>query len=155
VPFSYCLWMISMALGCAHGQMAHSPTVQASEAANNKTVYVREGASLDLVLHSSYWMIHGSSNPSVLREDGPASLLPAPGGVACPPGVGCRPVKAVFTAELPGTAVVTASRNACGEALRCTPAQRSYKLTVVVTRWQTERPGTARSFAPSASARSC
>lgn len=130
MPIPYCLWVIMSAAGCM--QSAHIPVAMVGDAANNTTVNVVRGASVDITLDSSYWKFAGSSKPEVLREDGPAKLLPAPMGATCAPGVGCRPVEVKFTAQTPGTAVVTASRSVCGEVMRCAPGQRSYKVTVVV-----------------------
>jgi hypothetical protein len=129
VPFAYCLLAV-LAAGCASGH--HS--VLATDSANNTTLHVEQGSTVAVELHSSYWTIKGSSNPRVLREVGQPELMSAPHGANCLPGMGCRPVEEMFTAELPGTAVVTASRTTCGEAMLCAPSQRDYKLTVVVTR---------------------
>jgi hypothetical protein len=53
---------------------------------------------------------------------------------SCPniPGLGCIPVRADFTALSDGKAVITASRSACGEALRCKPDQTQFTVIVVV-----------------------
>lgn len=124
----------AVSCGCA----AHRPAV-VDERANNSIVRVARGSSLDVVLHSSYWSVRGSSRPSVLAPDGRPRLLPG----SCPPGVGCATLELAFTARRQGTAVVTATRVSCGEALLCSPGQRSYRLTVVVY----ARPGTGRSSA--------
>jgi hypothetical protein len=41
-------------------------------------------------------------------------------------------VRADFTALTAGKAVITASRSACGEALRCKPDQTRFIVNVVV-----------------------
>jgi hypothetical protein len=41
-------------------------------------------------------------------------------------------VRTSFLALAPGTAVITASRTTCGEALRCTASQRHFSVTIVV-----------------------
>ena len=53
---------------------------------------------------------------------------------SCPdiPGLGCTPVRADFTALTVGKAVITASRSACGEALRCKPEQTRFTVIVIV-----------------------
>ncbi len=48
------------------------------------------------------------------------------------PGGGCGTVTAWFNADGPGTAVVTASRTSCGEAMACGGGAGSYRLTVIV-----------------------
>jgi hypothetical protein len=40
-------------------------------------------------------------------------------------------VRAKFTALTDGKAVITASRSACGEALRCKPGQTRFTVNVV------------------------
>ena len=97
---------------------------------NGKTIHIGVGDKLALILGSSYWNFAGSSAPSVLRQEGNSTLVPT--SRRCPPGVGCQPKRAVFKALAKGTAVITAHRLSCGEALRCTGSQGHFKLTVVV-----------------------
>lgn len=101
------------------------------EHAMGKTVAVTVGTSVELVLHSSYWNIDNSSNPKVLAEIGQPTYLPATS--ACVPGGGCDPVRATFTAMTQGTAVLSASRMSCGEAMGCAPGQRHFQVTVIVS----------------------
>src|SRR5215831_12772991 len=100
--------------------------------ANGKAVSARAGDRIELILLSSYWHVTGSSAPSVLRQDGPPMLLSRPSSCPDIPGLGCIPVRADFTALTDGKAVITASRSACGEALRCKPDQRRFTIIVVV-----------------------
>jgi hypothetical protein len=101
------------------------------EHAKGKTVTATVGTSVELILHNSYWDINSSSNPKVLAEIGEPTQLPAT--PTCAAGMGCNPVQATFTAMTPGTAVLSASRTSCGEALLCAPGQRHFQVTVVVT----------------------
>jgi hypothetical protein len=101
------------------------------ERANHTTVRVAVGSRVEVLLHSSYWMDFASSQSAVLRADGPARVLPAT--QTCVPGGGCRPVLATFTATGAGTAVLSASRTTCGEALACGLANSRYQVTIVVT----------------------
>jgi hypothetical protein len=114
--------------GCGSGTTA---TV-AHDNANGTTIHLSVGQRLNLVLSSSYWNLNGSSAPTVLRQDGPSSLLSRPSNCPDIPGVGCTPVQTAFTALAPGTAVITADRTTCGEALRCGPGQRRFSVTIVV-----------------------
>ena len=100
--------------------------------ADGKTVHVPAGDRVELILSSTYWMVHRSTAPRVLRQDGPTRLLPRP--QSCPkiPGLGCVPVKTSYTALAAGRAVITASRGSCGEALRCVGHQGRFKVTIVV-----------------------
>lgn len=104
----------------------------AHDHANGKTIRLAVGDQLELILSSSYWKLRGSSAPAVLRQDGPTKLLPRPS--TCPdiPGIGCTPVRTMFTALAPGTVQITASRITCGEALLCRPDQRRFRVTVIV-----------------------
>jgi hypothetical protein len=104
----------------------------ARDNANGTTVRLHVGDRLKLTLSSSYWNVHASPVPAVLRQDGPARLLPRPS--TCPdiPGIGCTPVQTLFTALARGTAVITATRTTCGEALACAADQRRFTITVVI-----------------------
>jgi len=119
------------AVSSTGGPPPHQLTV-VRDSANGKTVHVGVGDRLELILPGSYWNLHGSSPEAVMAQDGPARYLPRP--PSCPdiPGLGCSPTTATFTARARGTAVITASRTTCGEALRCQPPQRRFTLTVVV-----------------------
>jgi hypothetical protein len=100
------------------------------DGANGTTVTVRVGTQVQLLLHSSYWGIKDSSRPDVLTQVGAPAVVPSTR--ACAPGMGCSPVRATFRAMRAGTAVLTADRTTCGEALRCPPAKRHFQVTVIV-----------------------
>jgi hypothetical protein len=102
------------------------------EHANKTTVHVQVGTTVELLLHSSYWNVTGSSSPSVLAPQGSPTQLPVT--PTCPPGVGCNPVRAMFSALSPGTSVLSASRTTCGEALRCGTDNGRFQVTVIVTK---------------------
>jgi hypothetical protein len=108
------------------------PAIVLDEHANSSTVQVVVGRRVELLLHSSYWTDFGSSRSAVVRADGPVRTLPT--AQRCVPGGGCHPVLATFMAETAGTAVLSASRTSCGEALRCGPGNSHYHVTIVVTR---------------------
>jgi hypothetical protein len=130
----------ALAAGCASqgsGAAAAPATVQAGhsaaqadhaavvvdEHANNTTVQVVAGVEVVLELHSTYWMNVASSQPAVLRQDGEPRVQ----ATQCVPGGGCGQVQAAFSAVAVGTAVLSASRVSCGEALaraRRQPLQR-------------------------------
>jgi hypothetical protein len=117
----------------ASGPVAGGPRViVVRDHANGKSVSARAGDQIELILSSSYWHVAGSSAPSVLRQDGPPVLLSRPSSCPDIPGLGCIPVRADFTALADGQAVITASRSACGEALRCRPDQTRFTVRVVV-----------------------
>jgi predicted secreted protein len=101
----------------------------ATDAANGQTISIRLGHTLTVTLNSTYWTFNGSSNPSVLEQAG----QPTYEGTSCVPGGGCGTASIRFKALAPGTAVVSATRTTCGEALACGPDQSRYSITVIVT----------------------
>ena len=122
--------------GTAASSDGRSPKViVVRDNANGTTVSVGVGDSLKLILSSSYWMVAGSSATRVLRQDGSTVLLPRPDNCPDIAGLGCTPVRTVFTALNPGRAIIRASRISCGEALRCVGKHATrFTLTVVVTK---------------------
>jgi hypothetical protein len=106
-------------------------TVTVDESANGSTVRLRTGDHLQVVLHSTYWQFNRPNHPGVISADGPPVFGP---GDACPPypGSGCGTVTVDYTAHRPGSAVVSAHRDTCGEALRCTPPAARWSVRVNV-----------------------
>lgn len=100
------------------------------ERARGTTVRVPTGTLVVVRLHSTYWSTPAGSDPQVLAPSGGGTI---PAGT-CPPGRGCGTSSARFTARRPGTAHITARRTSCGEAMRCSPGQERYEVTVTVTR---------------------
>jgi hypothetical protein len=100
--------------------------------ANGRTVSVRAGDTLELILSSTYWNVAGSSASRVLRQDGATTLLPRPSSCPRIPGLGCTPQRTDFKALSSGKAVVTASRTTCGEALACVGRATKFTLIVIV-----------------------
>ena len=109
-----------------------SSTVTVKDDANGTTVHVRVGTDVQLLLSSSYWSVNGSSTVAVLRQDGGSTVLPRPTNCPAIPGLGCQPVRTDFTATAAGTAIVTANRTVCGEALACPADKRHFSVTIVV-----------------------
>ena len=114
------------------GPVASGQPVVLDEHANKTTVHVQVGTTVELLLHSSYWTIGGSSSPAVLAPQGTPTQLPVT--PTCAPGIGCNPVQAMFSARSPGTSVLSASRTSCGEAMRCGTQNGRFQVTVIVTR---------------------
>ena len=126
--------IITMTAGCGTAA-PHSggPTViVVRDDANGTAVSASAGDRIRLILSSSYWDVAGSSAPRVLRQDGPPVLLSRPGNCPDIPGLGCTPVQTDFTALTDGKAVITARRSACGEALRCSPDQTRFTVSIVI-----------------------
>jgi hypothetical protein len=117
--------------------VAPEPTV-VGEAANGQTLSLRAGQILRVVLGSP--SAAGSTSwtfaplPSgVLAPLGDPTITPDRSAAGCArPGTGCGTVALVLAARTAGVVDVSASRQACGEALRCAPEQSQFHLTVVV-----------------------
>jgi hypothetical protein len=104
--------------------------IVATDSDNGNTFDLHVGDRLEVKLNSTYWTIHESTDPSVLRLAGPMAISPQPNG--CVPGAGCGLAIASFDAVGKGSADVAASRVSCGEAMRCVGTSGSFRLSVVV-----------------------
>lgn len=122
--------------GCALPHGSQGPGVDimvvVKDDSNGKTVNASVGQTVLLSLSSNYWTVAGSSAPDVLHQDGPTMQLPRPTNCPKIPGLGCVPENTYFRAAAPGTASITASRTACGEAKPCATDQQNFKVTVIV-----------------------
>ena len=120
-------------VGCANGMTPREtgtlPVVRVTEQQNGATVTLSRGQRLHVVLHSTYWQFQNVSNPGALRLRGTPEVLPK---LPCVAGGGCGTVTASYVAWAVGSAVVTAERNGCGEAVGCTAATGRFILHVVV-----------------------
>lgn len=100
---------------------------------NGHTITLHQGQRLHVVLYSTYWTIDGGHNRPIRVTDNQA-FFPDRTSPGCPAGSGCGYVSRDFLATSPGNGTLTASRTTCGEALRCSPAQSTWTLTVHVVR---------------------
>ena len=118
--------------GCAHASPSTLPlpVVRVGDAADGHTVVLHRGQRLRVVLGSTYWQFHRSSNPDVLRLGGTPVVKPRLAG--CVPGQGCGTATATFVAAGAGRATVVATRTSCGEAMGCTADSGRYSVAVVV-----------------------
>jgi hypothetical protein len=122
--------------GCGSGTPPSSsapppPALVASDAANGKTLTLAVGQKLVVTLNSTYWQFGSPSDVAIVSPDGQAVAA----ACAAPPpypGSGCGTVTQGYHGGRAGTAVLSATRTSCGEALLCSPAQSSWKLTVLV-----------------------
>ena len=128
------LALLFVLFGCASGGTGHAattplPIVHASDKQDGGKVSLRRGQKLRLVLHSTYWELGAVSAPAVLRRVSAPVVNPKSG---CVPGQGCGTVTVTYIAKTVGSAVVTAARTSCGEAMGCTGDAGRFTLTVVV-----------------------
>jgi hypothetical protein len=120
---------------CANGMSFHTrslPVILVTERQNKSTVTLHRGQQLRVVLHSTYWQFQKSSHPAVLRLVRPPKVRPRPSG--CVPGGGCGTVAADYVATAVGSAIVSAERTSCGEAMGCTAATGDFTVHVNVRR---------------------
>jgi hypothetical protein len=135
---------LAMALaGCGSGagpgaRVSASTTaapLQLTASANHTTVHATVGQTVTVDLGSTYWSALTSSAPAVLQPvEGSHPIITSTPSSFCPPGGGCGALPSSFLAKAPGTAQLTANRHVCGEALACSPDQRTFTVTVDVTR---------------------
>jgi hypothetical protein len=104
-----------------------APTIHLGDHDNGRHLTVPVGTHVVIALGSTYWSFRPSSKPAVLAADGKPSVSPSPG---CVPGGGCGTVTQSFVLTGTGTAVLSANRTSCGEALLCRPNQRSFTVTI-------------------------
>jgi hypothetical protein len=104
--------------------------VRVDEGDDGRAVTVAVGSQLTVSLASTYWRI-APPVPGGLLRGSPVTVHPATGGRTVP-GSGQGTVVETFRALAPGTATVTATRQSCGEAMRCADGLGDYRLTVVV-----------------------
>jgi len=121
----------STAASAAARHPARSSTTRTiTERDKGTTVALHVGDHLKLSLSNTYWDIQLASDTAVLRSDGPPVTKGKLQG--CVPGAGCGTVIGAFTAVRTGTAIVSASRTTCGEAILCAGGNGEYKVSVIV-----------------------
>lgn len=107
-------------------QSADAP-LELDDAANGSTVQVRVGSRITVTLASTYWAFDPPVAPVLQQAAAPTSSA----SPHCLPGAGCGVVVASFRIIHAGTAMIHASRTTCGEALKCGPAQSTYRVVVI------------------------
>jgi hypothetical protein len=113
---------------------ATAAPLQLTASANRTTVHAVVGQTVTVDLGSTYWSTITSSAPAVLQPvEGSHPIITSSPSSFCPPGGGCGAVPSSFLAKAAGSAQLTATRHVCGEALACSPDQRSFTVTVDVT----------------------
>lgn len=123
------------AVACANGMSftrTPSSPIRVTERQNDRTVTLRRGQQLQVVLHSTHWEFQRVTNSAVLRLEHPPKVRPKPS--RCVTGGGCGTVTVAYLATAVGRAVVTAERKSCGEAMGCTAATGRFTIHVIVRR---------------------
>jgi hypothetical protein len=107
-------------------------TVTAGEADNGRTLSLSVGDQLVVRLNSTYWQFAVPGGGDAVISLGPQQVTASAPGVGCVPGAGCGMVTASFRAVAAGGETISADRTSCGEALRCTGTEGTYRLYLVV-----------------------
>jgi len=123
------LALLLTACSSAGGSGGATPrTVVAGWPDKGHSVSLHTGDVLQVRLNSTYWQFRPASTGGVLSAGhrvAHAKRMPYPGS-------GAGTVIVTYRALRSGTATVSARRGSCGEAMRCSAGQASYRLTVVV-----------------------
>ena len=108
-----------------------STQVELSDGDTGRTLPVRRGDVITVVLHSTYWAMLPPADPTVLQPEGSTAVVPQLDG--CVAGQGCGTVTTRYRAVSAGRSELAARRDSCGEALRCTADQQSWQAIITVT----------------------
>lgn len=108
-----------------------------SEKNSNQTINVKMGSPVSLSLHSMYWILTSVKVGASLEQKGAPIQKPTMSGPNTPagcgvPGTGCGVQTWKFSAIKVGVTHLIATRSSCGEALRCTTTDGTFKVTVKV-----------------------
>ena len=99
---------------------------------NHRTVTVKPGSTVRVVLGNTYWTFVPPSAGGVLMPVGEPVVKPNM-NAGCVAGQGCGTVISTYDAKTQGVTKIAAGRISCGEALRCTGSQGTYTVTIKVT----------------------
>jgi hypothetical protein len=99
-----------------------------TNADNGQTVNLFAGQRLSVSLDSTYWRFDSTNYRPVLSTMGQPQYQTDPSAL---PGSGKGVAIEQFKAKTAGQVTVSAHRNACGEAMRCVPAQ-NFQVYVIV-----------------------
>jgi len=121
----------------ASSQSTSKPTnsslsnINITDSDKGKTIVLVSNQTLTVSLASTYWAIGESSNTKIIRMTGNQTITESQ---PCVTGGGCGTAIAHFTPITPGSATISATRNACGEAMACTGSQGQFTVTVIIVR---------------------
>jgi len=123
--------VVAVLAACSSSPTSSSKDVRVTDSANGQSVQLTAGAQLTVTLRSTYWQFSPVSDTAVLEPVGQPSVV-RNSAAGCPPGFGCGSIAQSFRGRSAGSATVTATRGACGEAKPCTPEQSAFRLLVTV-----------------------
>ena len=106
------------------------PDTIISDDANGNSIAVLTNGMVHVVLHSTYWKFQPVTDSRVVGALRDPVVTTDP--TVRIPGTGAGTISLDLRAVGPGTAQVSATRETCGEALRCAENQRTFAVTIVV-----------------------
>jgi len=109
--------------------VAGSESLSLGDSANGQTVSARVGQVVLVTLQSTDWMFEPISDSSVASQS-QQSILDGP--IACRTLSDCGYVTTSIVALNQGTVVVRATREKCGELVRCDGSKAVFSLMIVV-----------------------
>lgn len=117
------------ALGTGGG---HATVHRLDDSSDGHTVHVRVGDTVAVALRSTYWQLPVPTGGELVATASPAA---SPGGNGCPtiPGTGCGTASARYRVATTGRTTLIATRQSCGEAMRCTGSQGRWSVTVIAS----------------------
>jgi len=115
-------------------QSSAASVVKISESGNSKTFSVKSGSTVEITLHSTFWIQKSTINLKPMGAPTITAIMPGPSAPAnCQlPGMGCGTIVWKFIAIKKGKASFVATRTSCGEALRCTAKNSRYAFSLSV-----------------------
>lgn len=103
-----------------------SSTVTVKDSDKGTTVSAHPGDTIVVTLGSTAWTIDAAKGAAITTQGEQTVAVTRPGVGA--PGTTSRRYLAVAT----GSATISASRLSCGEALKCSPEQGAFSVTIAV-----------------------
>ena len=131
------LLVLLVSIGFAQQSWAATPvakTKSLAESNNGQRIQVTSGTTLQITLHSTYWTEGKVKNLVKIGEPQISPIMPSANATpGCQhAGMGCGTIIWKFKAVKKGSALFTATRISCGEALKCTADQTTYSLNIVI-----------------------
>jgi hypothetical protein len=95
---------------------------------DGRTVTVARGSTIVVVFDQTRWTLPPPGGTALHQQE----VVTTPAAKCIPGGV-CGTTSGTYLAVAAGTAVITASRTVCGEAITCNGQKVSFAVDVVIT----------------------
>lgn len=97
---------------------------------SGKTISLKQGAKVKVVLYSTYWNFDKIQDDNILNQL--SNPIYVSDNSAGPPGSGAGTVTVEYQAISKGQSSIAATRTLCGETLRCIGDKGSFMLNIIV-----------------------